>query len=138
MAGGHAQGRDAEFTFDCVGVGERTKHTVLRISYLDYAGELLGVEQEPGDTSLDTLAERIDDAHALLGMLDGHRVLQLLRSERGGRDYFQHSLQPMFGFMHSASCPVHLILTKWDLVREFGKAAEPERARAARSRRSTR
>jgi GTPase SAR1 family protein len=120
---GTREGETREFTFDCVGVDDHAKHTVLRFSCLDYAGELLEVEQEPGATGLDDLAERIASAHALLAMIDGHRVLQLLRNERAGHDHFQHSLQPMLGFMQGASCPIHLILTKWDLVREHGEAS---------------
>jgi hypothetical protein len=27
----------------------------------------------------------------------------------------------MFGFMQSAKCPIHLVVTKWDLVRDFGE-----------------
>jgi hypothetical protein len=77
------------------------------------------VEKDPGGAALDDLAERIKGADALLGMLDGRHVLELLRNERAGREYFQHSLQPMFGFMQAASCPIHLILTKWDLVRDY-------------------
>ena len=122
---GTREGETREFTFDCVGVDEKNAtDTVLRFSCLDYAGELLDVEQDkPGGMALDDLEERIKNAHALLAMIDGHRVLQLLKHERRGHDYFQHSLQPMVGFMQSASCPIHLVLTKWDLVRDFGQAS---------------
>jgi hypothetical protein len=121
---GTREGETREFVFDCVGVDDtNAQHTVLRMSYLDYAGELLEIEQESGRNALDDLARRIQDAHALLGMIDGYRVLQLLNNEPAGRDYFRHSLQPMFGFMQGASCPIHLVLTKWDLVRQFSGAA---------------
>jgi hypothetical protein len=117
-------GDTREFTFDCVGVDERgAKHTVLRFSYLDYAGELLEVEQEPGSTALEKLVGQISDANALLVMIDGHRVLELLRDERRGHEYFQRTLQPMLGFMQGASCPIHLVLSKWDLLRDHGKAS---------------
>jgi GTPase SAR1 family protein len=122
---GTREGETREFVFDCVGVdASNAQHTVLRMSYLDYAGELLGVDKEPGGAPLDDLAERIKEADALLGMIDGRHVLQLLRNERAGREYFQHSLQPMFGFMQAASCPIHLILTKWDLVRDYAGPSE--------------
>lgn len=110
-----------EFTFDCVAVDDQNaRHPVLRMCYLDYAGELLECEQ-PGGTALKDLAGQIETAHALLGMIDGHRVLQLLRGQRAGHVHFQQTLQPMFGFMQGASCPIHLVLTKWDLVRDFGE-----------------
>jgi hypothetical protein len=121
---GTRTGETREFVFDCVGVDERNaKHTVLRMSCLDYPGEALEAEQEAGSTVLDDLVERIHGAHALLGMIDGHRVLQLLRDEPAGRDYFERSLQPMLGFMQGASCPIHLVLTKWDLLRDNAPAS---------------
>jgi hypothetical protein len=122
---GTRTGQTREFVFDCVGVdASNAQHTVLRMSYLDYAGELLEGGREPGGAPLDDLAERIEGADALLAMLDGRHVLQLLRNEREGREYFQRSLQPMFGFMQGATCPIHLILTKWDLVRDYAGPSE--------------
>ena len=121
---GTRTGETREFVFDCVGVDEHNaKHTVLQLRCLDYAGEALEYEQEAGSTVLDDLAERIQRAHALLGMIDGHRVLQLLRNEPAGHDYFERSLRPMLGFMHGASCPIHLVLTKWDLLRDNAPAS---------------
>jgi hypothetical protein len=58
-------------------------------------------------------------------MLDGYRVLQYLRGEPAGRRYFRSSIQPMTGIMAGATCPIHFVLTKWDLIRGFG---EPEDA----------
>jgi hypothetical protein len=127
---GTRTGETREFVFDCVGVDkDDAKHTILRMSYLDYAGELLVEEQEAGSTALDKLAEKINDAHALLAMIDGQRLLQLLRKEPGGHDYFQRSLRPMLGFMHGASCPIHLVVTKWDLLRDnAGPAGADDKA----------
>jgi hypothetical protein len=123
---GTSTGETREFVFDCVASdGTDTQHPVLRMSYLDFAGELIEEEKDDGGIALADLAERIKGAHALLGMIDGLKVLQLLRGEPAGRSYFQRGLQPMFGFMQSASCPIHLVVTKWDLVRDFG---EPEDA----------
>jgi hypothetical protein len=122
---GTRTGETRELDLDCVSFDEGVKHQVFKISYLDYAGELLESEQEAGSTALGDLEERIRNAHGLLGMLDGYRVLQYLRNEPAGRRYFRSSIQPMTGIMASASCPIHFVLTKWDLVRGFG---EPEDA----------
>jgi hypothetical protein len=120
-------GESREFTFDCVGVDEaNTQHKVLRLKILDYPGEVLVEGSERNTAALQELVQHIEDAHALLGMIDGYRVLQLLKGERAGHTYFQHSLQPMFGLMQSASCPIHLVLTKWDLVREFAGSPETD------------
>jgi hypothetical protein len=118
---GTRTGETRELDFDCVSFDEGVKHQVFKFSYLDYAGELLESEQEAGSTALSDLEERIQNAHGLLGMLDGYRVLQYLRNEPAGRRYFRSSIQPMTGIMAGASCPIHFVLTKWDLVRGFGE-----------------
>jgi hypothetical protein len=118
-------GETREFTFDISAFHEGTKHQVMRMSYLDYAGELLEFEQESGSTALAVLEERINTAHSLFGMLDGQRLLQCLRDEVAGLEYVHNSIQPMIGVMASASCPIQFIVTKWDMVHNFG---EPEGA----------
>ena len=123
---GTRTGESRELDFDCVSFNEGVKHQVFKISYLDYAGELLESEQEAGSTALDDLEDRIKNAHGLLGMLDGYRVLQYLRNEPAGRRYFRSSIQPMTGIMAGATCPIHFVLTKWDLVRGFGEPADAD------------
>jgi hypothetical protein len=117
-----------EFTFDCVGTDPRgDRQVVLRMRYHDYGGELLEADEAANSAHLDVLMSHVKEAHALLAMIDGHRVLQLLQGEREGFEHFQHTLQPMLGFMQSASCPIHLIVTKWDLVRAgAGTADDPD------------
>ena len=123
---GTRTGETRELDFDCVSFDEGVKHQVFKISYLDYAGELLESEQEAGSTALSDLEERIRNAHGLLGMLDGYRVLQFLRNEPAGRRYFRSSIQPMIGIMAGVSCPIHFVLTKWDLIRRFGEPADAD------------
>lgn len=122
---GTSKGDTREFFFDCMAAdGTETPHPVLRMGYLDYAGELIQEESNDGGRALADLAARIDKADALLGMIDGLKVARLLRGEPAARSYFQHALQPMFGFMQNARCPIHLVVTKWDLVRDFGEPAD--------------
>jgi hypothetical protein len=119
-------GETREFTFDCVAFDEGVKHKILSINYLDYAGELLESEQEAGSHALADLEQHIREAHALLGMIDGYRVLQYLRGEPDGDAYIRSAIQPMIGFMAGAVCPIHFVLTKWDLVRDFGEPADAD------------
>jgi hypothetical protein len=119
-------GETREFAFDCVAFHEGAKHKVLSINYLDYAGELLESEQEAGSHALADLEQHIQEAHALLGMIDGYRVLQYLRGEPEGDAYVRSAIQPMIGFMAGAVCPIHFVLTKWDLVRDFGEPADAD------------
>lgn len=123
---GTRTGETRELVFDCVSLDEGVKHQVFKISYLDYAGELLESEQEAGSNALSDLEHRIQSAHGLLGMLDGYRVLQYLRGEPAGQRYFRSSIQPMTGIMAGATCPIHFVLTKWDLVRGFGEPADAD------------
>lgn len=125
---GTRAGESRELVFDCVTYKEGVKHRICRISYLDYAGELLETEPEAGATGLRELEQRIHTAQGILGMLDGYRVLQYLRNEPAGRRYFRSSLQPMIGIMAGATCPIHFALTKWDLVRDFGEPADADDA----------
>ena len=125
---GTRAGESRELVFDCVSYREGVKHRICRISYLDYAGELLETEPEAGATKLQELEQNIQSAQGLLGMFDGYRVLQYLRNEPAGRRYFRSSLQPMLGMMAGATCPIHFALTKWDLVRGFGESAEADDA----------
>jgi hypothetical protein len=128
-------GETREFTFDCMAVRGGEKHKVLSLNYLDYAGELLEAEQEEGPHALADLACRISEAHALLAIIDGHRVLQCLRGEPAGLRYFRGTIQPMIGFMAGATCPIHFVITKWDLVRDFGEppqTTDDERLRMVR------
>jgi len=115
-----------EFLFDCKAFDRaRDQRTVFRISYLDYPGEIF----EPGHDWTATAAELEDgilDAHALLVIIDGRRVLQLLKDERAGLHYFDSRLMPLLGLAHRASCPVQLIITKWDLVRSFDGSTDDD------------
>ncbi len=123
---GTRTGETRELVFDCMSFHQGTKHQVFTISYLDYAGELLESEQAAGSTGLSDLEGRIRNAHGLLGMLDGHRVLQFLRGEPAGLRYFRSSIQPLTGMMAGATCPIHFVLTKWDLIRGFGEPVDAD------------
>ena len=126
-------GETREFIFDCKAFGEVGEdRPVFRISYLDYAGELL--EGHPDEhTARSELEERVGEAHALLVIIDGREVLRLLRGEQNGSDYFNR-VRPLLGVARRARCPVQLVLTKWDLVRTFSDSSDEELLRQVRAR----
>jgi hypothetical protein len=130
-------GDTRQLLFDCKAHDRtREERTIFRISFLDYAGEIL----EPGEDVTPATGElkaRIDDAHALLVIVDGRRVQQLLRDEQDGRDYFDRRLWPLLGLAHRALCPVQLVVTKWDLVRSGGDPADDDELLRQVSRRLT-
>jgi hypothetical protein len=123
-----------EYVFDCVASGDNgSTDPIMRVSCLDYSGEFMeGDDAQIGDAQRD-LEARVGMAHGLMGMLDGRRVRQLLRGEADGVRYFESTLRPMFAVLQKARCPIHLVLTKWDLVRDYGEPARTsEKARLAR------
>jgi hypothetical protein len=121
--------RTFEFGVDCG--PENARRKMMRIRYVDYGGELL-VPKGLSYRQLSELDEQVNGAHALLGMINGYRVLQLLKNDLGADRHFDRELQPLVGYLNAASCPVHLVVTKWDIVRDFGeppKATDEERLR---------
>lgn len=112
-------GDTREFGFDCKACDRSgAEHSVFRISYVDFAGDLL----EPGDQEYEAAAwleERVERADALLVIIDGARVLELLHNKPAGHNHFDCQLMPLLRLAGRASCPLQLIITKWDLVRTF-------------------
>jgi hypothetical protein len=121
-------GETRSFTFECVGSAGGAELPVLKFNYLDYAGELVGggpaarATAEQREEHQQNLEERLEVAHALFGIIDGQRVLRYLRGSQEGRLYVETSIVPMIGVMRKAKCPVHFILTKWDLFDGIGES----------------
>lgn len=122
-------GETRQFVFNCVVRSGPEKHTVMRLSYLDYAGELLERTQKSKATELHNLEQRIAHAHALFGVIDGSRLVQYLRGDPQGLRYMNGSIKSMVGLMAQAMCPIHFIVTKWDVVRHIGETSDDDEAR---------
>jgi hypothetical protein len=109
-------GDTREFLFDCrVFARPGDERTALRISYLDYSGEGVGPGSDLPALSA-ALKMRAEKAHALLVMIDGERVSQLLNSPHDADGYFSNEMGPLLGLAREAKCPVQLVITKWDLL----------------------
>lgn len=113
---GTAVGETREFNFSVTTRAATETHTILRIGYLEYAGELLTDPQAPGSTAQGDLIQRIESAHALLGIIDGHRIRQVLDRNREGEWRLQQALTAMIAPMMRVFCPVTFVITKWDLL----------------------
>ncbi|GGM68770.1 hypothetical protein ACFFX1_29885 [Dactylosporangium sucinum] len=118
---GTAVAQTRRYTFDCMARAMDGWVPVLRISYLDYAGEVL--EEALGDdgAALRELESEVDRADAVLGMLDGRQILRYLTGDPGGTAYLVAAIQPMIGMMVTGRSPIYLVLTKWDILRGFGE-----------------
>jgi hypothetical protein len=113
---GTATGQTREFTFALTTLVGAAVHPVLRLSYLEYAGELLTEPQAPGSTTQADLVGRITAAHALIGIIDGFRIRQCLDGHAEGHWRLQQALTAMISPMMQASSPVTFVITKWDLL----------------------
>lgn len=117
---GTTVGETRDFTFAVRTMGASgTVHTVLHLSYLEYAGGLLTDAQAPGATGQADLLARIGAAHALIGIIDGNRIRQALDGQAVGQLHVQQSLTAMISLMMLATSPVTFIITKWDLLRDI-------------------
>lgn len=115
-----ARGETKDFQFRCVGRDrEGRTHTVLQINYLDFAGVLLEDATHSASAAFDRLHKSIKTASALLVLVDGRRVRQLLAGEPGGREYLALTMQSVLGFAQQVDCPLHFVVTKWDLIQDF-------------------
>jgi hypothetical protein len=131
-----------EFVFDCearLPGGQPTSEwsPILKVRYIDYAGELLSTADDESAGVRAELDDRIDRADGLLLILDGARVLRLMNDRPGARAAIEVALLPLVGSINKARCPAHIVLTKWDMVRDFGEpagASENDRLTLVRDR----
>jgi hypothetical protein len=103
--------------------GGRRPYDAFRINYADYAGEWISDGYKLEDQGIpDDFSRKIADAHMLLGVIDGELLLNQLTGKGAQRDYFRRNLRPIVSIMHDHPVPAHLIITKWDLLSEYGLA----------------
>jgi hypothetical protein len=110
------------YMFNCVAQVSEEPTTAFAIEYVDYAGEIFELLGE-SDAALEDLVARVRAADALIGVLDGRRVLQFVRGEAQGRAYMIAKIAVMVQLMSQARCPMYLVISKWDVVRGFGEPA---------------
>jgi hypothetical protein len=65
------------------------------------------------------LLERIDSAHALIGIIDGYRIRQCLDGLYEGQMRLQQSLTAMINLMMLVTCPITFVVTKFDILRDI-------------------
>lgn len=105
-----------EFDFSVMTDVDDSAAPVLDIGYLEYPGELLTDADAPGSDAQQRLLEAVAGADALIGIIDGLRVLQTSRGDRRGMSILQTTLDAMVHCMLTARAPVVFVITKWDLL----------------------
>jgi hypothetical protein len=94
---------------------------VCAIQYIDYSGERLsrtGEEQVTTGSVQQEFRDHIHEADVLLALLDGRRLLQLMKKDPQGDRYLRHDVLPILSTIAESrsSCVVHFVITKWDLL----------------------
>ena len=106
----------SEWIFTCkVQTPDLPIYSACNFAYLDYAGGLLTDEQEDSNIGIE-LEEKIKDADALIGLLDGQRLCELIRGESSGVRWSINDLTNILDIMQTSEKPIHFIVSKWDVV----------------------
>jgi hypothetical protein len=103
-------GEVPEWVFSCKVASPHGQFTAMRLRYIDYAGEYVTELQEGADPQ--AFVETVREADALLALLDGQKVLQVMQGESN----FLDEMPRVFSFMQNSSGPIHFVITKWDLL----------------------
>lgn len=107
-------GSGKEWAFEVAVPTSSTEFTPICLSYFDYQGGLLTDSRLARELAGD--AARLRSADAILVLLDGHKILSLLQEQREGYHYIDFHLTSTFEIVQQSRCPVHFVLTKWDLL----------------------
>jgi GTPase SAR1 family protein len=105
----------SEWAFSCkVKSPALSNFPVCQFSYFDYAGGRLTDAQED-NIEFETI---VSSADIILGLIDGQKVLALMEGNRSPlvKTLLEKDLPSMIQWMKGKNLPIHLILTKWDLI----------------------
>jgi hypothetical protein len=113
---GTSKSETREYQFDVMARTPAAPTAVLRLNYLEYAGELLTDVQAPGSTAQSTLLAAVEGADALIGIIDGLRVWRAHQGDGRSIAMLQRSVDMMVSTMYQARGPITFVITKWDLL----------------------
>ncbi|MBE8516790.1 hypothetical protein ILP97_04535 [Amycolatopsis sp. H6(2020)] len=130
---GTTRGELREFEFSVMTDVGGAAEPVVKLGYLEYPGELLTDPDAPGSTAQATLLQAIAGADALVGIIDGFRLLQAEQGDRRGALMLEASLDAMINAMLPVRSPIVFVITKWDLLDHL-HPDENERLRIVRDR----
>jgi hypothetical protein len=94
----------------------RFRFPVFDITYIDYAGEWNTRAHDVEGELFRAFEAKLNNAHAILGMIDGLRLLQYLEKDDAGRTFFHDELRPIVELIRGSDAPAHFVITKWDLL----------------------
>lgn len=110
----------SEWTFTCrvQNPSDLSIHDACSFTYLDYAGERITDETDDEDGGVE-FDNRLKNADALLGLLDGQRLCSLMKDEKVGKVWAIKDLGNMIQEMQKVEKkPVYFVISKWDIVEQ--------------------
>ncbi|MDH2427452.1 hypothetical protein [Sphaerisporangium sp. TRM90804] len=117
---GTLKGESRQFTFTVQTFVSGAAHDILRLKYLEYAGELLSEVQDDGSSERqEELFEQARSADALFGVIDGYWIKQHLDRNAAGGAHLRRTLDALLPAMIHADRPITFIITKWDLLADL-------------------
>src|SRR5262245_6972819 len=103
-----------EFEFRCLHNTNGQAVPLFRFLYRDYPGGLL---EEDGAHAADYVREQTRNAHAILVLIDGQKVLQNLEGQTPKGASLDDDLNTLIPLLQrGANRPVQFLLTKWDIL----------------------
>lgn len=120
-------GESRTHEFACIADLDGKEMAVMKLHYMDYSGELL--EGKGAASEVSRLEKYIAGSHAVLGVLDGVEIRSWIRGEQRGVDYMARRTKTILQLVASATCPVHLVITKWDVVHGIGEQHADDESR---------
>lgn len=106
----------AEWTFTCqVQTEDLDNYDACQFTYFDYAGgRLTEAEKDPDFEKV------IQQADAVLGLLDGHKIYAWLNGDDPLRTniFLNTDLPSILNRMQNLTVPVHFVITKWDILNQ--------------------
>ncbi|MDB9437715.1 hypothetical protein PN450_13135 [Dolichospermum lemmermannii CS-548] len=111
----------SNWTFTCKIQSPKGIYSACQFQYTDYAGEFVT------DRDNEEFKEKIKNADALLGLIDGLRLLSSINGEDSGIQWETKELANVLSVMQNTDKSIHFIISKWDVIEESGKNLEQVR-----------
>ena len=91
------------------------KFPAFQFTYLDYAGERI-VDTKQSEDSVSDFETRLQNADAVVGLIDGRKILSLMRDEDDAQVFILRDLANILQIIQQTRCPIHFVISKWDLL----------------------
>ena len=108
----------SEWSFTCHvrNVADFDDYAACKFVYFDYAGGRFTDMDEDDDE----LQKTIESADAILGLLDGQKVLALMNENSGSKldRFLDTDLPAIIKWMSHCKVPIQFVISKWDLLEE--------------------